>query len=574
MYLNFFRLKEKPFSLTPDSQFIYPSKKHTGGLDYLRYGILEKKGFILITGEAGCGKTTLCRAVLSSIDEKVEVALILNSFLSEIELLRAINRDFGIDSSGETREQLVSVLNKFLLYQKEQNKIVVVMVDESQNLNPAVLEQLRMLSNLETTKEKLLQIVLVGQPELDQILASHELRQLNQRITVRYHIEPLTFEETQEYISHRLSVASEEEIKINFTLPALRKIFKASKGIPRNINVLCDYAMLTAYVHESFTIDITIVTKTMKELRWQSRLSLPLIKVKDINWRSRLKLLRLDIKNLRWPSQLTFPQINWKWPGAIAATCLAIFAVGNFPFSSKTSVETKPVQVVLEDLTFVSKPKKVEILTYADKESALWASAQLWSKRKPFPKTTSGQNKKILLTQIGFRTAETWAGLDILAKINFPCVLEVKFPDQENNSFVVLSKLRGQKAYFLATQNQKKALSWDELEKRWRGKATIVYRDPKGGSLSKIYIQNMQGNGVELLQKRLSAIGYLDGGVTGVFDLETGKAVEKLQQDLGFPVDGVAGTETHLALFHLNHQEETPHLTTSPSTTYLSYEGE
>ncbi|MBI5287179.1 MAG: AAA family ATPase, partial [Deltaproteobacteria bacterium] len=246
MYERFFFLKEHPFHITPDPKFLYLSEKHQEALNLFYFGILEKKGFILLTGEVGTGKTTLCRAILDRLDKKVETALILNPLLSDFDLLWAINEDFGIRVNGTSMKEHLDALNLFLLKKAEEKGNAVVIIDEAQNLNPKTLEMIRLLSNLETEKTKLLQIALVGQPELRDKLKLPELRQLNQRVIVRYHLKPLNLEETKFYIFNRLAVAGGRG-NVRFTIPALQRIYGASYGIPRLINVICDRTLMVAF---------------------------------------------------------------------------------------------------------------------------------------------------------------------------------------------------------------------------------------------------------------------------------------------------------------------------------------
>jgi len=265
MYIDFYRLTESPFNLTPDTNFLFPSRVHREVLTHLLYGVNSRKGFIMVTGEIGSGKTTLCRALLMKLGPSTEVALVLNSFLSELELLRTINEELGIRSTGSTKKELIDELNDFLLHQRMKGKNVALVIDEAQNLSFPVLEQIRMLSNLETEKEKLLQIVLVGQPELRRLLGSPRLRQLNQRITVRHHVTPLTRKETVQYIYHRLKVAGSSG-NIVFSNSALNEIYRFSGGIPRMINVVCDQALLGGYVANSMKIDHKIVGAAETEI--------------------------------------------------------------------------------------------------------------------------------------------------------------------------------------------------------------------------------------------------------------------------------------------------------------------
>ena len=272
MYLSFYGLDEKPFNLTPDGNFLYPSQVHREVLTHLLYGIHNRKGFIIITGEVGAGKTTLCRVLLEHLDDDIEVAFILNSYLTELELLKSINEDLGIPTTGKTRKELIDELNRFLLERSSQGKNVVIIIDEAQNLSIPVLEQLRMLSNLETEKEKLLQIVLVGQPELDTLLDNEKIRQLRQRVTVRHHVTPLSRAETKEYIYHRLNAAGARG-NVVFTEGAIAEVFRFSRGIPRSINVMCDQALLVGYVGNTRRITRSMVRRALKEIMGERRMA-------------------------------------------------------------------------------------------------------------------------------------------------------------------------------------------------------------------------------------------------------------------------------------------------------------
>lgn len=266
MYETFYSLKEKPFNVTSDPAFFFLSKRHKEAFSHLIYGIKERKGILLITGEIGTGKTTLCKALLNRLDKKTKTAFILNPSFSETQLLQLIIEDLGIILKYKTKMSLISNLNKFLLDETRSGGNVALIIDEAQNLKPNQLEQIRLLSNLETDKEKLLQIILVGQPELNQKLALTELRQLNQRISVRYHILPLEKNELKEYIAHRLSIAGSNGT-IEFTPEALEEIFIFSYGIPRLTNIICDRALLAGFVQETKKISYDIIKKCAEEIR-------------------------------------------------------------------------------------------------------------------------------------------------------------------------------------------------------------------------------------------------------------------------------------------------------------------
>jgi len=265
MYERFFNLKEKPFNITSDPAFLFFSRRHKEAFSHLVYGIKERKGFLEITGEVGTGKTTLCKALLNSLDKQTKTALILNPELSRFQLLKTILEDLGVEIEKKSGSALLSKLNEFLIQQLSFGNNVVLIIDEAQNLKTSLLEQIRLLSNLETEKEKLLQIILVGQPELRDKLRSPKLRQLRQRISVRYHILPLHRDEINNYIRHRLSIAGSTN-SIDFSDEAIEAIYVYSQGIPRLINVLCDKTLLAAFVDETKTINQEMIAKCIAEL--------------------------------------------------------------------------------------------------------------------------------------------------------------------------------------------------------------------------------------------------------------------------------------------------------------------
>ncbi len=266
MYCSFYGLKERPFNVTSDPAFFYSSRKHKEALAHLYYGVTQRKGIIVLTGEIGTGKTTLCRFFLSELrraKDAVKTALILNPQFSNVELLEAIASDFGIQARKKTRLGLVAALNDFLLREAAARNNVILIIDESQNLKAAQLEQVRLLSNLETEKDKLIQVLLVGQPELNRNLALHELRQLQQRVAVRYHIAPLESAEVKGYIIHRLLIAGQE--RMLFSDEAVESITEFSRGTPRLINMVCDRALLAGFSAGSRLVTGETVQRCLEE---------------------------------------------------------------------------------------------------------------------------------------------------------------------------------------------------------------------------------------------------------------------------------------------------------------------
>src|SRR5215469_9067249 len=267
MYLSFFGLNEKPFAITPDPRYLYLSERHAEALAHLLYGINEAGGFVQLTGEVGTGKTTIVRSLLAQVPKNAEIALILNPRMTATEFLLTICEEIGIgvpDGSLESLKDLVDVLSHYLLRAHGAGRRVVLVVDEAQNLAPAVLEQVRLLTNLETNTQKLLQIILIGQPELRELLGRNELRQLAQRITGRYHLHPLSRDETAAYVRHRLRVAgATTDI---FSGSALSEVYRLSVGVPRVINVISDRALLGAYSMDRHKVTATLVRQAASEV--------------------------------------------------------------------------------------------------------------------------------------------------------------------------------------------------------------------------------------------------------------------------------------------------------------------
>ena len=268
MYKGFYNLQRNPFEITPDPSFLFPTKRHNEALASLYYGVTAHRGFVVLTGEVGTGKTLILRSLLGLLQRRdVAFALIFNPTLTPLEFMRYIALDFGLPVAGKAKDELIHVLNGFLLQRHQRGLTTILVVDEAHHLSAEILEEIRLLTNLETSQQKLLQIVLAGQPELDQKLDSHELRQLKQRIALRCHLDPLGMNETREYMARRLQIAGAPAAGQIFSEPAIEAVFRHSRGIPRLVNTICENALLSGYAKQSATITPDIIDGVARDLR-------------------------------------------------------------------------------------------------------------------------------------------------------------------------------------------------------------------------------------------------------------------------------------------------------------------
>ena len=280
MYKSFYNLQRNPFEITPDPSFLFPTTRHNEALASLYYGVTAHRGFVVLTGEVGTGKTLIVRSLLGLLQRRdVAFALIFNPTLSPLEFMRYIALDFGLPVTGKAKDELIHVLNGFLLQRHQMGLTTILVVDEAHHLSSEILEEIRLLTNLETSQQKLLQIVLAGQPELDQKLDSHELRQLKQRIALRCHLDPLSLNETREYMGRRLHIAGAVGAANQiFSGPAIEAVFHHSRGIPRLINTICENALLSGYAKHAATITSEVIDDVARDLR----LGVVAVKEKDI----------------------------------------------------------------------------------------------------------------------------------------------------------------------------------------------------------------------------------------------------------------------------------------------------
>ncbi|MBI4558026.1 MAG: AAA family ATPase [Candidatus Hydrogenedentes bacterium] len=547
MYEAFYGLAEKPFNLTPDPRFLYLSEKHKEAFAHLLFGIKNRSGFVMVSGEIGTGKTTICRTLLNQLDPDTEVAFIFNPCLSPEELLRKINEDFGIDSRAETLKGLIDELNAYLLDRNASGKNCVLVIDEAQNLTPAVLEQVRLLSNLETETQKLLQIVLIGQPELAQHLQLPELRQLNQRITARYHLKPLNFEETIQYIAYRLRVAGGRR-KLHFTRPALKAVFRLSDGTPRVINAICDRALLIGYTRETREIAKPIIRQAAREIRGE----------------------RVG---------QTKRSYVWKYvptPTLLAAAILIVLA-GNFlvmPWANRPVVHTvtapnheawlsrttmAPSGELAEAATKTEAARAVEVketpapdivLDALDPVSARNAGAlailRAWNTAmvSGYPTDDTPESLAAFATANGLDYESLSPTFEQLLKINLPSF--IKLATNRQQIWIALLGVEGENVRISPEIGKTVVVPRAELEPRYLSQAVILWRDPT--PTAPVLQVAMTGDVVRDFQTRLRLLGLLSDDPSGTFDDLTVAAVTNVQKVTGLTTDGKVGKQTRMVM--------------------------
>ncbi len=531
MYREFFGFAEKPFTLTPNPRFIFLSKTHREVFAHLLYGIRNHAGFIEVIGEVGTGKTTVLRALFEQLGgEGYRLAFIFNPSLSALELLRGINREFGLAAEGLTPGELLATLNEFLLHENDAGRTVVLVIDEAQNLEPTVLEQIRLLSNLETETDKLIQIVLVGQPELGHVLNRSELRQLSQRITVRYHLKELDFEDTQSYIAHRLSVAGCRQRAL-FTPDAIKKIYRLSGGLPRLINVLCDRSLLVAYVAEAPQVSGTMVTEAARELRRES---------------------------LRSPRRRR--RIFMTVAAALLGLVVVVLAVNAYfrpspqPPVPPTGAITNPQPAITPLPSFARMSPEEGAAVGFDALLLLWGRDV--ARREAglaIPQALTRAAAASDLNLLRFR-----GSFNSLVQLDAPALLELKLPGITATHYVALLAINGNQARLEPPLALTATFPLEELKTLYAGQAYILWRNPLQLPLNDG--DSMGRSAVATLQRLLAEVGVYQGDRHGRFDPATKSALSAFQQRRGLTADGQSGPQTLLGLYQSSGRYGFPRL--------------
>ncbi len=521
MYKEHFGLKELPFSISPDPRYLYLSDKHREALAHLIYGLQSDGGFVLLTGEVGTGKTTTSRCLLEQTPENSDIAFILNPKVTAEELLATFCDELGIRYSEGNRsiKVFVDAINKYLLDAFSRGRKTVMIIEEAQNLDPGVLEQVRLLTNLETNQKKLLQIIMIGQPELIDLLARPDMLQLSQRITARYHLDPLSREEVSKYVDHRLKVAgASTEL---FPESNMGKLYKLSRGIPRLINVICDRALLGAYVQGKHKVDDKILVKAADEVFGKKRIRRQPAKI--LRW----ALASLVIIGLGATIAATYYN-NKVQPPKIKVTAI----------SGKT-VQTPEVKT-LDALEWPSG-QPIE----QSRDTAFQSLFKQWN----IPYDSKGDIdacKQVLVH--GLRCMDKPVIFNDLIHLNRPAVLRI-LDDKGQEFYATLTALEGQKATCIVN-NETRTIDLKELEKKWTGEHILLYKTPE--NYKGTMYPGHKGSEVGWLDKQLSVVQGRKQQTrkTPVYDEKLVGLLKQYQLSEGLEPDGVIGSQT---IIHLNN---------------------
>lgn len=513
MYCTYFGLKERPFTLTPNPDFIFLGKAHQEAFAHLLYGIDQKAGFIALTGEVGAGKTTVIRTLLTRLTPETHAtALILNPMLSSLGLLKTINREFGISDNGEEPAELVETLNQFLLQQKAAHKTVVLVIDEAQDMEPAVLEQVRLLSNLETATEKLIQIILVGQPELETLLSRSELRQLNQRITVRYHLTPMDAADTRDYIAHRLRVAGGTPEMIRFSTGAVQTIHRFAGGLPRLVNAVADRCLLIGYTAESRQIEAAQARQAVCEVA----------PAEGRRTRRRSRMLA----------------------AAVAALLLGAAVLAGMVY--RRPAPAPPVAATA--LQQAATPLALLLQRLDEGRSSLEAYQTVlkaWNIVPPAPVLPDSSLERSL-KQAGLDTFRYTGNLGGLSRIGYPAILELSLPNNRKR-YLVFGGLSSEQTLVATESGSLTRVSTAALEQVWTGRALIPWKNLLGLSVPVPYLPNHTQR--ELLARLLVSARTWPPNQPVITEGAVREAVKRFQQSQGVEADGVAGGQTLLLLY-------------------------
>jgi general secretion pathway protein A len=537
MYCSYFGFQEKPFTITPNPQFIFLSKNHKEAFAHLLYGIDNHAGFIELTGEVGTGKTTVLRTMLNQLDsDSYRTALIFNPSLSALELLQNINHEYGIPSDDTVNSRLLDSLNQFLLRENAAGRTVVLVIDEAQNLEPQVLEQIRLISNLETERDKLIQIVLVGQPELREKLRRSELRQLSQRIMVRYHLCPMDYDDTVEYIEHRLEVAGGRRLDI-FTPGALKQVFRYSGGLPRLINVVCDRVLLVAYTKGTREITARMMAEAIADVK------------KEV---SSFPARRIAL-----------------YAGMAAVAMLAFFGLftlmRGLPGMGGKSAPGRDALTEKRDAQLAETASSHairDVLTKQTEGESVVAAFNSLARSWGVPPIAPGKDSALvsledLAARSGLRISRFTGNLGALLRMDYPAILEMTLPGGGKRYLALLGTQDGK--LLLAPQTPgRSSVSNAEVESIWSGRSYLLWKNTL--NIPPVTKTGTSGESIRTLKKMLRGAGVYQGPVNEVFDDAAVAAVRRFQAANGLEPDGMVGNQTLLLLYRAGGMSASPRL--------------
>ncbi len=550
MYTRFFGLTDKPFSITPDPRYLFMSERHGEALAHLVYGVTESGGFIQLTGEVGTGKTTLVRSLLQNrLPDNADVAVVLNPQLTAIEFLATVVEELSVEGEIDptSTKSLTDALNRYLLRAHADGRRVILIVDEAQNLAPGVLEQVRLLTNLETAKQKLLQIILIGQPELRELLSRIDLRQLAQRITGRYHLEPLSRDETAQYIRHRMRVAG--ALTPVFTDKAIRTVFRLTEGVPRLINVICDRSLLAAYAVESPQVTPAIVRRAAAEVRGEEDLAggfriLPAAAV--------VATVAILFASVAWVYQTRFFEL----PTTVQTAELPADARASEEESGETAVEAAAPETVVDASPPQTPSLHSRLLdrTPLDGNAAFNELAALWGYDTVADCTAA--------VSVGLSCVSQRAAFGTLRQLDRPAVLELV--DRDGGIHRVLLKALRESQAVLSIGGEEIAVPVSELTEYWLGEFQMLWRPPNGRAVA--LLPGVRDENVVWLRESLAAIDgrYRTGDTeSDLYSDELVDRVRAFQRDQRLMVDGLAGAQTQIIINGLIDPAGAPTLATA-----------
>lgn len=580
MYEEFYGFRDNPFRLTPDPDYLFLSTTHQEALGHLLFGVSEGSGVVVITGEIGAGKTTLLRTLVRNLDAQTTVAYIFNPALSALELLQTINTELGLSATSTSKKELIDELNRFLLAEQAAGRRVVVIVDEAQDLEPGVLEQLRLLSNLETERVKLLQIILVGQPELRVMLAQPELAQLDQRVTLRWHLEPLNAQETAAYVRHRLRVAAAMREAVHFSPAALRYVHRCSRGVPRLINVLCHRTLLIGFTREERQIGWRIVRQAVRELRRDQHQSR-----RGFSWRP-VAVSALGAASLLFVAGTFFgvvPSRDWLARVAssnrkAATTPAPAMQRAEAQGSSPPSASSKPADAQAASPPSIPAPSSAPLATASPstEEGTTTTDTFLQDLQgidlvDSAVRSTNGllrawgadelqagewRNGVLDLNAIARARHLEYMPLsgtvNLLSLLDLPVLLELTASAaRQETRFVLLLGVTGDRCRILL--GPEREVSTREITEHWLGKAHLFWKDFE--NVGFLLALGSVGQNVKRLRTLLSKVqGPSDGKFSparpDTFGRQTEAAVARFQKAKHLPSDGVVGPLTLVLLYN------------------------